>query len=49
MHHGLVLKKTKRMIKFNQKPSLKPYFNMNTQQRTKAKEWAWEGSLKVNE
>ena len=37
LRHGLVLKKVHRVIKFNQKASLKPYIDMNTKLRQKAK------------
>ena len=37
LNHGLVLKKVHRVIKFNQKAWLKPYFDMNTKLRQKAK------------
>ena len=37
LNHGLILKKVHRVIKFNQKASLKPSINMNTMLRQKAK------------
>ena len=37
LKHGLVLKKVYRIIKFNQKAWLKPYIDMNTNLRKKAK------------
>ena len=37
LNHGLVLKKVHRMIKFNQNAWLKPYIDMNTDLRKKAK------------
>ena len=37
LHHGLVLKKVHRVIKFNQNARLKPYIDMNTDLRKKAK------------
>ena len=37
LNHGLVLKKVHRVIKFNRKASLKPYIDMNTKLRQKAK------------
>ena len=37
LNHGLVLKKVHNLIKFNQNASLKPYINMNTDLRKKAK------------
>ena len=36
-HHGLVLKKLHRIIKFNQKVWLKSHIDMNTDLRRKAK------------
>ena len=37
LHHRLVLKKVHRVIKLNQNVWLKPYIDMNTDLRTKAK------------
>ena len=37
LNHGLVLKKVHRVIKFNQNAWLKPYIDMNTKLRQKAK------------
>ena len=37
LNHGLVLKKVQRVIKFNQNGWLKPYIDMNTDLRKKAK------------
>ena len=37
LSHGLVLKKIHKVIKFNQKASLKSYTNMNTELRKKQK------------
>ena len=37
LNHGLILKKMQRTIKFNQKAWLKPYIDMNTDLRKKAK------------
>ena len=37
LNHGLKLKKVHRVIKFNQKVSLKPYTDMNTKLRTNTK------------
>ena len=37
LNHGLVLKKVDRVIKFNQNAWLKPYIDMNTNLRKKAK------------
>ena len=37
LNHELILKKVHRVIKFNQKPWLKPYIDMNTKVRQKAK------------
>ena len=33
LDHGLVLAKVKKVIKFNEKPGLKLYINLNTEQR----------------
>ena len=37
LNHGLVLKKVQRVIIFNQNASLKPYTDMNTNLRKRAK------------
>ena len=37
LNHGLVLKKENRVVKFNQNSRLKPYIDMNTDLRRKAK------------
>ena len=37
LNNGLVLKKVHRLIKFNQNVSLKPYTDINTDLRVKAK------------
>ena len=37
LNHGLILKKLYRVIKFNQKAWLKPYIDMNTKLRQKAR------------
>ena len=37
LNHGLILKNVHRVIKFNQKGWLKPYIDMNTKLRQKAK------------
>ena len=37
LNHGLVLRKVHRVIKFDQKACLKPYIDMNTELRQKAK------------
>ena len=37
INHGLILKKVHRVIKFNQKAWLKPYIDMNTKPKQKAK------------
>ena len=37
LNHGLVLRKVKRVIKFNQKAQLKSYININTKLRKKLK------------
>ena len=39
LNHGLILKKFYRVIKFNQKAWLKPYIDMNTKLRQKAKNY----------
>ena len=37
LNHGLILKKVPRVIKFSQNAWLKPYIDMNTRTREKAK------------
>ena len=37
LNHGLILKKVHRVIQFYQKAWLKPYVDMNTELRKKAK------------
>ena len=37
LNHGLILKKVKRVIQFNQEAWLKEYIDMNTELRKKAK------------
>ena len=37
LNHGVILEKVHRVIKFNQKAWLKPYIDMNTKLRQKAK------------
>ena len=37
LNHGLILKKVHRVIQFNQEAWLKPYIDMNTELRKKAK------------
>ena len=37
LNHGLILKKDNRVAKFNQNSRLKPYIDMNTDLRRKAK------------
>ena len=37
LNHGLILKEVHRVIQFNQEAWLKPYIDMNTELRTKAK------------
>ena len=37
LNRGLILKKVDKIIQFNQKAWLKPYINMNTKLRQKAK------------
>ena len=37
LNHGLILKKVHRVVRFNQKAWLKPYIDMNTELRQKAK------------
>ena len=37
LNHGLILRKVNTVIKFHQKDWLKPYINMNTELRKKAK------------
>ena len=47
LNHGLILKKFHRMIKFNQKAWLKPYIDMNTKLKQKAKNNFEEKSFKL--
>ena len=49
LNHGLILKKVHRVIKFNQNDGLKPYIDMNTELRKKAKHKCWENFYQVNE
>ena len=49
LNHGLVLRKVKRVIKFNQKAQLKPYININTKLRKKTKKWFWERLFRANQ
>ena len=37
LNHGLIIKKVRRVIRFNQEVWLKPYINMTTELRTDAK------------
>ena len=37
LKHGLILKKVRRVVRFNQKAWLKPYIDMNTKLRKEAK------------
>ena len=37
LNHGLVLKRVRRVIQFNQKAWLKPYIDMNTKKEKKQK------------
>ena len=37
LNHGLILRKVHRVIRFNQKAWLKPYIDINTKLRQKAK------------
>ena len=37
LNHGLILKKVRKLIQFNQKAWLKPHIDMNIKLRTKAK------------
>ena len=46
LNHGLVLKKVHRVIKFNQKAWLKPYIDMNTKLKQKAKSNFQKGFFK---
>ena len=47
LNHGLILKKVHRVIKFNQKAWLKPYVDMNTKLRQKAKNNCEEDFFKL--
>ena len=47
LNHGLILKKFHRMIKFNQEAWLKPYIDMNTKLKQKAKNNFEEKSFKL--
>ena len=47
LHRGLVLEKVHKVIKFNQNAWLKPYIDMNTDLRRKAKKWFWKNLLKL--
>ena len=50
LNHELALKKVHRVIRFNQKASLKqPYIDMNTKPRKAAKKWPWERLFQANE
>ena len=42
LNHWLSLKKVCRMIKCNQNALLKPYIDMNTDLRKRAKKWFWK-------
>ena len=49
LNHGLVFKKVHRVIRFNQKDSLKPYMDINTELRKKAKNEFEKDFFQVNE
>ena len=42
LNHGLILKKVRRVIQFNQKAWLKPYIDMNTKKKKRSKKWFWK-------
>ena len=48
LNHGLVFKKVHKVIKFNENARLKPYIDMNTDLRKKAKN-VFERAFKVDE
>ena len=49
LNHGLVLRKVHRVIEFNQNAWLKPYIDMNTDLRAKAKNDFEKDFFKVDE
>ena len=49
LNHGLILKKSDRVIKFNQKAWLNPYIGVNTKLRQKTKKYFEKKLFQVDE